>query len=230
MTPYYSQDGITIYHGDCRDVMDQWEGLRVKSFDLLLTDPPYGHGTKWSGGTWASDPMYADAKVWDADVFPSEDLCRLISYARSAIVWGGNYYPLPPSRSWLAWEKSSKMQTMADFELAWTNLDRPSKLFREQRNPDGKRSHPTQKPESLMRWCLGFVAGSICDPFMGSGVVLSEAKRLGRACVGIDISERYCEIAARRLQQGALSAMFEPSDSAPAVREDVALPIVSLRD
>jgi len=61
MKPYYEQSGVTIYHGDCRDVMELWIGIRAKAFDLLLTDPPYGHGEKWSGGTWASDPMYADA-------------------------------------------------------------------------------------------------------------------------------------------------------------------------
>jgi DNA modification methylase len=204
VTPYYEHAGITIYHGDCRDVMDEWEGLRTQGFDLLLTDPPYGHGEKWSGGTWASDPMYQDAKRWDAVLFPSGDLVRLIAFARKSVVWGGNYYPLPPTRSWLAWEKASKMSTMADFELAWTNLDRPAKLFREQRNPDGKRSHPTQKPESLMRWCLSFVGGSVFDPFMGSGVVLSECKRAGRQCVGIDREERYCEMAAKRLSQEVL--------------------------
>ena len=131
---------------------------------------------------------------------------QLIALARHAIIWGGNYYPLPPSRSWLAWEKSSKMQTMADFELAWTNTDRPSKLFREHRNPDGKRWHPTQKPESLMRWCLKQVpaTSTIFDPFMGSGTTLLAARRIGATAVGVDCHERYCEIAAKRLSQEAL--------------------------
>lgn len=207
MKPYYEQSGIVIYCGDCREVADLWRGLRTHSFDLTLTDPPYGHGEKWSGGTWASDPMYADAKRWDAQTVPDGDLIEMLTFAPLAVVWGGNYYRLPPSRCWLSWVKSSQMQTMADFELAWTNWDRPSKLFREQRNPDGKRWHPTQKPESVMRWAImesPVVVQSIFDPFMGGGSTLFAAKRLGLKAVGIEIEEKYCEIAARRLQQEAL--------------------------
>jgi site-specific DNA-methyltransferase (adenine-specific) len=205
--PYYEQSGVTIYHGDAREVADLWRGQRSHSFGLTLTDPPYGHGDKWSGGTWASDPMYADAKLWDAETIPDGDLIELLTFAPFAVVWGGNYYRMPPSRSWLAWVKSSQMQTMADFELAWTNFDKPSKMLREDRNPDGKRWHPTQKPESVMRWAIRQTpetVRSVFDPFMGSGTSLVAAKRLGIPSVGIDVSEAYCEIAAQRLQQEVL--------------------------
>lgn len=207
MRPYYEQSGITIYHGDCREVADLWRGLRAYSFDLTLTDPPYGHGDKWSGGTWAADPMYADAMRWDAETVPDGDLIEVLTFAPFAVVWGGNYYRMPPSRCWLAWIKSSQMQTMADFELAWTNFDRPSKMLRENRNPDGKRRHPTQKPESVMRWAIHQTpepVRKLFDPFMGSGTSLVAAKRLGIAAVGVELEEQYCEIAARRLQQEAL--------------------------
>jgi DNA modification methylase len=206
MTPYYEHAGICIYHGDCRDVIEEWEGFRTRPFDLLLTDPPYGHGAKWSGGTWAAAAMYDDAKNWDAERFPDGELINLLRYARAAIVWGGNYYRLPPARAWLAWVKSSSLPTMADFELAWTNLDRPAKLIREDRNADGRRVHPTQKPESVMRWALLQVPNvrTVLDPFMGSGTTLVACKRLGRSCVGIEREERYCEIAARRLAQEVL--------------------------
>jgi DNA modification methylase len=219
LKPYYQQDGQTIFFGDCREVIDQWEGLRTQSFDLLLTDPPYGHGERWSGGTWASNPMYDDAKEWDAETIPDGDLINLLRFAPSQIVWGGNYYRMPPSRCWLAWVKSSPMDTMADFELAWTNFEQPAKLFRENRNPDGKRWHPTQKPESVMRWALLQAPESVktvLDPFMGSGTTLVACKRLGRSCVGIEREERYCEIAARRLQQGALTAMYDVEPEAAA--------------
>ena len=210
MKAYYEHGGITIYHGDCRDVVDSqgWAAQHgVKVFDLLLTDPPYGHGDRWSGGTWASDPMYADAKQWDQVTFPDGELIGLLTLAKFQVVWGGNYYRMPPSRSWLAWVKSPQMETMADFELAWTNFDRPSKLLRENRNPDGKRWHPTQKPESVMRWAITQTPQNprrILDPFMGGGTSLVAAKRLGREATGIDISEKYCEIAAKRLAQEAL--------------------------
>ena len=201
MKPYYDHAGITIYLGDCREILPTLEPV-----DLVLTDPPYGLADRWTGGTWGAAPMYDDAKRWDRDI-PTDTVVSLATLAPLVIVWGGNLYPLPPSRSWLSWEKSSKMQTMADFELAWTNLDRPSKLWREDRNPDGKRQHPTQKPLSLMEWCLGFApfAASVLDPFAGSGTTLVAAKNLGRRAIGIEIEERYCEIAAKRLSQEVLA-------------------------
>jgi DNA modification methylase len=193
MKPYYDHAGITVFHGDCREI------LPTVSADMLVTDPPYGLADKWSGGTWASDPMYADARRWDQLVDGFEAMP--MRFAQS-IVWGGNYYSLPPTRCWLLWDKPAHMPTMADFELAWTNLDRPSKAYRENRNPDGKRKHPTQKPVSLMKWCIGFLdPGSIVDPFCGSGSTLVAAKNLGRKAIGIEIEERYCEIAAKRLSQ-----------------------------
>lgn len=212
MKPYYEQSGVTIYHGDCREVVDHLGVSWGEKFDLMLTDPPYGHGEKWSGGTWASDPMYADAKVWDAAPIPDADLIGLLRLSRFQVVWGGNYYRMPPSRCWLAWVKSSQMDTLADFELAWTNLDRPAKLLREDRNPDGKRWHPTQKPQSLMRWCLRQVPApirTVFDPFMGSGTTLRAAKDNGMRATGIEIDERYCEIAAKRLQQEVLPLEIE---------------------
>lgn len=202
MKPYYEHGGITIYHGDCREILPSlWFGV-----DLVLTDPPYGHGDRWSGGTWASNPIYELAFKWDAAPVDQTTMQMVIGAAPKAIVWGGNYYALPPSRCWLAWEKASKMATMADFELAWTNLDRPAKMLREQRNPDGKRAHPTQKPLSVMRWCLSFVpdASRVLDPFVGSGTTLRAAKDAGLSAIGIEIEERYCEIAAKRLEQEVL--------------------------
>jgi len=209
MTPYYedTRSGITIYHGDCRDVLPRIEA------NILVTDPPYGHGERWRGGTWGAAKMYRDAERWDSKTIDNDWLVSTVAHFTAAIVWGGNYYALPPSRCWLAWLKSSLMPTMADFELAWTSMDRPSKRFVEDRNPDGKREHPTQKPLSLMSWCLSFVPdGTILDPFMGSGTTLVAAKNLGRRAIGIEIEERYCEIAARRLAQETIFEPIEPTD------------------
>ena len=199
-TPYYQDDAVTLYHGDCRDILPS-----LGRFDLLCTDPPYGHGEKWSGGTWADNPIYADAFKWDAKPVDLALLLSAIDAADRAIVWGGNYYALPPSRSWLSWVKTSQMPTMADFELAWTNLDRPSKMITEDRNPDGKRVHPTQKPLNVMLWCLSLGGGqTVLDPFAGSGTTLRAAKDLGRRAVGIEISEKYCGAIASRLSQNVL--------------------------
>jgi site-specific DNA-methyltransferase (adenine-specific) len=202
MKPCYDHAGITIYHGDCREILPQ-----LGKFDLLLTDPPYGHGDKWSGGTWASNPIYDAAFDWDAAPVEQGLIDAWVAKAAHSILWGGNYYAMPPSRCWLSWLKTSRMPTMADFELAWTNLEQPSKAFDEDRNPDGKRQHPTQKPLRLIRWCVALVKpGTIIDPFMGSGTTLRAAKDAGLRAVGIDRVERYCEVAAKRLSQEVMFA------------------------
>jgi DNA modification methylase len=199
--PYYQDERCTIYNADCRQVLPF-----LPKVDLLLTDPPYGHGDKWSGGTWAANPMYEAAFKWDAEKVRAWLVDWLIESAETSIIWGGNYYNLPGSRCWLSWEKTSRMPTMADFELAWTNMDKPSKSYVADRNPDGKRVHPTQKPVGLLKWCLGFLpeAKTVLDPYMGSGTTLVACKAEGRHAIGIDISEQYCESAAKRLSQGTL--------------------------
>ncbi len=198
MTPYYEHAGIVIYHGDCREILPT-----LPKCDLLLTDPPYGHGDRWQGGTWGAAQMYRDAEIWDAETIPDDLLSLAIRSAAGAIVWGGNYYTLTPSRCWLAWIKNPAMDTMADFELAWTSFDRPAKKFIENRNPDGKRYHPTQKPLSLFRWCLSLFpdAKTVLDPFCGSGTTLVAAKAMGLTAIGIELHEPYAEICAKRLSQ-----------------------------
>ena len=144
--PYYQDDHVTLYCGDCREILPE-----LGKFDLLLTDPPYGHGDKWQGGTWGAAEMYKDAMKWDAETPSEETIADVLKAATVGIVWGGNYFRLPPSRCWLSWEKSSRMDTLADFELAWTSMDRPCKAKREDRNPDGKRVKTSiTLPQSLV--------------------------------------------------------------------------------
>lgn len=202
--PYYQDDAVTIYHGDCREIVPA-----LGRFDLLLTDPPYGLGDKWQGGTWGSNPIYADARRWD--VLPeNEFISFLIANCMNSILWGGNYFTLPPSRGFLLWVKVPSMDTMADAEFAWTSFDRPAKAFSSSRNPDGKREHPTQKPIELMSWCIQQTVDvqTILDPFAGSGTTGRAAKDLGRKATLIEREEKYCEIAARRMQQEVLPLEF----------------------
>ena len=196
--PYYSDDLVTLYHGDCREVSEWLEA------DVLVTDPPYGLGDRWQGGTWGSNPMYADARRWD--VRPDNDRMLELVGDRPAIVWGGNYFELPASRCWLAWIKNPAMNTMADFELAWTSLDKPAKAFTSTRNADGQRQHPTQKPVALMEWCIRFLPpGAVADPFAGSGSTLVAAANQGRKAIGVELEERYCELIAKRLSNQTMS-------------------------
>lgn len=139
----------------------------------------------------------------------------LEAHAKHRIIFGGNYFPLPPSRCWLVWDKDNGASHYADCELAWTNLDKAVRMYRwrwngmlqEDMSRKEYRVHPTQKPLSLMRWAITQAprdVGSILDPFMGSGTTLVASKLLGMGAVGIDKDERYCEIAAKRLAQRVL--------------------------
>ena len=213
--PYYEQDGITIYHGDCREIMPS-----LAPVDLVLTDPPYGIGAdrnlranKQHGAAAVPSRDYGEGG-WD--VAPEAALIALtVCAGKSAIVWGGNYFTLPPSAGWLVWDKDNGTNGYADCELAWSNLPiacrrrrhRWMGMLQEYAGDDKEdRVHPTQKPLPLMRWCLELVpdAVTILDPFMGSGTTLRAAKDIGRKAIGIEIEERYCEIAAKRMAQGVL--------------------------
>lgn len=209
MTPYYEQDGVVIYHGDCRDILMSEAAFRCgrSTYDLLLTDPPYGIGfadqpTKWQRARGQT------RESWDNDV-ASEAVAISRSLCRVQIVWGGNYYDLPPSRCWLSWFKPDAPPSMGNVEYAWTNLQQNSRQICVSIGATNAErvGHPTQKPEAVMRWALTQAPSNclrVLDPFMGSGTTLVAAKRLGRKAVGIEINERYCEMAARRLAQGAL--------------------------
>jgi len=202
--PYYEHGGITIYHGDCREVLPT-----LPQVDLVLTDPPYGIGAMWVGGAghgWGrADADKAVRNAWDASPPDSETLSLVLSKSQNAIVWGGNHFTLPPSRGWLVWTKPERNFTLSEAELAWTTRDNVMRVWDGPRSDVG-REHPTQKPLALMYWCLGFFpdAHSTLDPFMGSGTTLVAAKNLGRRAIGIEIEERYCEIAGKRLAQEVL--------------------------
>ena len=137
-----------------------------------------------------------------------------VGMGREMIVWGGNYYNLPPVRGWLAWDKIQE-HSSGHFELAWTDLDIPTRSFRMSRveaYSKMNKAHPTQKPVQLMCWCIGLAGNpqSILDPFMGSGTTLVAAKNLGRKAIGIEIEEKYCAIAVDRLRQGVLLTEATP--------------------
>jgi DNA modification methylase len=216
MEPYYLEDGITIYCGDCLEIVPT-----LGRFDLLLTDPPYGikqdrgMGGGGYGGFGGGKKRTPKAYVggWD-DTTPSMDLMRTcLEACRTHIVWGGNYLSamLPQKPKWLVWDKEQTMPTYSDAELAWTTLPGVSvKMIRHNGSglmaKEKNRQHPTQKPLNLMLWCIGLVpdAKTVLDPFMGSGTTLVAAKLAGVQAVGIEINEQYCEIAKRRLDQGVL--------------------------
>lgn len=195
LRPYYEHAGITIYHGDC------FELLACVAADIVVTDPPYGIGfagqpTKWQRRAGKS------AERWDDN---APDLTPVLKAAvDAACVWGGNYFPLPVSRGWLVWTKPDAPPSMGSVELAWTSRDQNARYISHSISATNSErlGHPTQKPLRVMRWSIQAMPdGTILDPFMGSGTTLRAAKDLGRKAIGIEIEERYCEIAAKRLAQ-----------------------------
>ena len=215
MKPYYQDDLVTLYHGDCREVLPEL------AYSHVLTDPPYGIGWAWARGVMAgkrgTSRLWGKGETWDDEPADQSVINSLVSAPGVVIVWGGHYYRVPPARCWLIWDKCQSFSG-ADAELAWTNLkDSPVRTFRlsridaYQNKASEPKTHPTQKPLQLLQWCLSFVpAGGVAlDPFCGTGGALVAAKANGRPVVGIEINEAYCEIAANRLRQGSLSAMFQ---------------------
>jgi site-specific DNA-methyltransferase (adenine-specific) len=179
MKPYYDEGGITIYHGDCHVILPS---LGVLPDDFLLSDPPYGikyrsnHNTASGAGDW--DQWRRDENFAPID---------------------GDDEPFDPAH------------------LVWTNLNKPSRIFRhlwrglqrrgEENVAKSPKLHPHQKPVALLIYLLeyGSASGRVIDPYCGSGSTLVAARRLGRRAIGIEINERYCEIAARRFSQGVLA-------------------------
>ena len=224
MTPYYADDLVTIYHGDCREWMPE--------ADVIVTDPPYGIG--WDVGNDSSTrsrartrrgvsmlPVYGDDEPFD----PS----GLLAFGLPTVLFGANHYAnrLPPSPTWIVWDKRDGLWSndQSDCELIWTNLGGPARIHRlvwntlsrgkDERTYGGSLranqrrlshvNHPTEKLVALLRSILQRCPdGTVLDPYMGAGSTLVAAKSLGRHAIGIEIEERYCEIAAKRCAQEVL--------------------------
>jgi DNA modification methylase len=212
--PYYDRDGITIYHADCRQILPM-----LGRFDLLMADPPYGIGA--SKGTWGSSNKgkvkdYGKSD-WDNEPVESWVMELVRSRCEKQIIFGGNYYALPPCKGPLVWDKENTGD-FADGEMAWNNLGIAMKIKRHLwngmlRKGGEDRHHPTQKPLEVIQWAIQLAGDvtTILDPWAGSGTTGHAAKNLGKRAVLIEREERYCEIAVSRLAQDVLQ--FSPQNA-----------------
>jgi site-specific DNA-methyltransferase (adenine-specific) len=195
----------TLYLGDCMDLLPT-----LPKVDAVITDPPYGIG-------FAAQPTRyqraggRQAETWD-DAAPQHIVDQLLHVAGTVVIWGGNYFHLPPTRMWLLWsKKNGYAPSFADFEMAWTNLDRNSKAYSMspkaaslEKEGGAGLAHPNQKPVALMEWCMAQTVGrpcSILDPFMGSGTTGVAASNRKCQFIGIEREPRYFDIACRRIEQ-----------------------------
>jgi site-specific DNA-methyltransferase (adenine-specific) len=224
MIPYFEQGGVSLYRGDCRDIIP---ALGIAPA-LTLTDPPYGVSERCdrkskgrSNATESSDfaPVFGDDEPFD----PS----HLLGLGR-LVLFGANYYAahLPASPSWLVWDKKdgTTPDDNADCEVAWTNLGGPARIYRhlwrgmiKASERDERRIHPTQKPVALGAWVLRQhtqPGDLVLDPYAGSGAFLIAALRTGRRAIGIEISEDYCRAIAERLTRELAQGSLFPRGAA----------------
>lgn len=211
MKPYYQDGDVTIYHGDCRDILPYLEPV-----DLVLTDPPYGinYSSGQVGpmqGAGISGDCDTSLWQWAVDTFSAGQAVIFGHWrnppanARAAIVWdkgegvgmGDLSFPWRPNFEMAyifgdGWEGHRDTSVVRDIMVSWASMG---------------RLHPTQKPIGLLRHFIAKApnAHTILDPFMGSGTTLRAAKDLGRRAIGIEIEERYCEIAANRMAQSVMA-------------------------
>jgi site-specific DNA-methyltransferase (adenine-specific) len=228
MKPYFETDLGVLYHGDCLEIMPQLEPV-----DLVLTDPPYG--IDYDPRMY---PLYDKTKSNFEKIIGDEkemDLSFIFNYPSKKIIWGAeNFYSqLPHKGRWICWHKRSpgmRPNSMlgGDFELAW--MDKTTGFYKFVNVTHGgcinadsikgnneKRKHPSQKPVVLFQWCIELDQCSlVLDPFLGSGTTAIACERLNRKWIGIEISEKYCEIAAKRIERERQQLkLFQPETPKP---------------
>lgn len=191
-------EGATLYLGDCLEILPTLDKV-----DAVVTDPPYGIGFAAQPTTGGRARGQA-RECWDNK--PAKNVPDLLKLAPIIVIWGGNYYSLPPSRGWLSWYKPDSPPSMASIELAWTSRDQNARQISWSIAATNRErvGHPTQKPVRVMEWSMEQVhipsGGVVLDPFMGSGTTGVACVQTGRKFIGIEMEERYFDIACERIE------------------------------
>lgn len=199
---------VEILNIDCMEYM---AGLPDGAFDLAIVDPPYGIDINKSGRLGAYG---GSGKSWDNYAPNSQYFSELFRVAKNAVIWGGNYFGLPPCKCFLIWDKlQPEGVSFASCEFAWTSFDGSAKTFRQSALAKQEaRIHPTQKPVRLYSWILSRYAKPgwrILDTHLGSGSSAIAAHYAGHDFVGCELDKDYYEAARRRIaNETAQLAMF----------------------
>lgn len=184
------------------DCMEYLATCKDNAYELAIVDPPYGIHINSSGRLG----HYGGKKNWDTEIPTHEYFQHLFRVSRNQIVWGGNYFALPPTRSFIIWDKQQPQNvSFASCEYAWTSFDRSAKThYQRPQNADVERIHPTQKPVKLYEWLLMNYAKEgdrILDTHLGSGSIALACHNLGFDLVGCELDEDYYNAACKRLEQ-----------------------------
>lgn len=202
-----------LYLGDCREILPH-----IPKVDLVLTDPPYGIGASAGTGKYGRLKIEKDGDLdWDNEVPPRELIDLSVMAGSLAIVFGGNYFSLPPSRNFLVWDKGAgfKGRDFAECEMAWCSWDANARVLTYDPLANGDyrfKEHPTQKPVRVMEWCVSHakISETVADPFMGSGTTGVACANMGKTFYGIERETKYFDIACKRIEaayaQGRLFA------------------------
>jgi site-specific DNA-methyltransferase (adenine-specific)/modification methylase len=197
----------TVILGDCLEILPT-----LGQFDAVVTDPPYGIGEARKNN--ASRGKLAVAKDygisdWDDQPITKESVDLLRNISKWQIIFGGNYFELPPAKCWLIWDKENGESDFADAELAWTNLNKAVRLKRYmwngmlRANKELRGDHPTQKPIGIMKWVISHLPTdvlTIIDPYMGSGTTGVACMEMEKTFVGIERERKYFDIACKRIE------------------------------
>lgn len=191
----------TLIHGDCEEFMS---ALPDKCFDLAVVDPPYGIGASVGFGRSQRKSTKIIKKLsWDNAIPEDNYFSELLRTSENRVIWGGNYFHLPPTRCFLIWDKLNAGRDFADCEQAWTSFDRVARIFVYRVATDHKeRIHPTQKPVKLYEWILKNYAKpgqTILDTHGGSMSSVIAALNMGFEITCIEKDEDYFNAAVERV-------------------------------
>ena len=193
---------LNLYNMDCMELLKQTPD---KYYELCIVDPPYGIGDKFKGGS--SGKMQFNEivnKGWDI-VPDSTYFKELFRVSKNQIIWGGNYFDLPPSRCFIVWDKLiSEDFSLAMAELAWTSFDKLAKIFRMATPKDGFKIHNCQKPVALYKWLLHNYAkqgDKILDTHLGSGSIAIACHQMGFDLTGSELDKDYFEAMQKRIKE-----------------------------
>jgi site-specific DNA-methyltransferase (adenine-specific) len=210
---------VTLHNIDCMELL---KATPDKFYDLAIVDPPYGINApimsptqrnrlqrlNGGGGKLKNRLLNTSAINWDSAIPSQEYFNELARVSKNQIIWGGNYFDLPPTRAVICWDKCQPWPNFSAWEMAWTSFDCVARLFKFD-NRTGDKIHPTQKPVALYEWLLTNYAkqgDKILDTHLGSGSHAIACNNLGFELTACELDKDYFNASVERITQATAQA------------------------